>query len=159
MTKPGKLNDNPISIVWDGLDGAAEADGVIVVLTFQAPQGAGYYPITITTNSKDFVDNDLHPVAVETKAGAVTVEGETHTGPVVSADSVTAEAGATVDVPIRITGNTGILGAKITVQYAEGLTLTKISAGEAFCRTGNDKAGKTERQPDQHCLGRLGWCG
>ena len=58
MTKPGKLNDNPISIVWDGLDGAAEADGVIVVLTFQAPQGAGYYPITITTNSKDFVDNE-----------------------------------------------------------------------------------------------------
>ena len=79
MTKPGKLNDNPISIVWDGLDGAAEADGVIVVLTFQAPQRAGYYPITITTNSKDFVDNDLHPVAVETKAGAVTVECETHT--------------------------------------------------------------------------------
>ena len=61
------------------MDGAAEADGVIVVLTFQAPQRAGYYPITITTNSKDFVDNDLHPVAVETKAGAVTVECETHT--------------------------------------------------------------------------------
>ena len=147
MTKPGKLNDNPISIVWDGLDGAAEADGVIVVLTFQAPQGAGYYPITITTNSKDFVDNDLHPVAVETKAGAVTVEGETHTGPVVSADSVTAEAGATVDVPIRITGNTGILGAKITVQYAEGLTLTKISAGEAFAGLAMTKPGKLNDNP------------
>ena len=147
MTKPGKLNDNPISIVWDGLDGAAEADGVIVVLTFQTPQGAGYYPITITTNSKDFVDNDLHPVAVETKAGAVTVEGETHTGPVVSADSVTAEAGATVDVPIRITGNTGILGAKITVQYAEGLTLTKISAGEAFAGLAMTKPGKLNDNP------------
>ena len=147
MTKPGKLNDNPISIVWDGLDGAAEADGVIVVLTFQAPQRAGYYPITITTNSKDFVDNDLHPVAVETKAGAVTVEGETHTGPVVSADSVTAEAGATVDVPIRITGNTGILGAKITVQYAEGLTLTKISAGEAFAGLAMTKPGKLNDNP------------
>ena len=52
--------------------------------------------------------------------------------PLISADTVTAEPGATVKVPVRISGNPGMIGAKITVSYAKGLTLTEISAGEAF---------------------------
>ena len=147
MTKPGKLNDNPISIVWDGLDGAAEADGVIVVLTFQAPQGAGYYPITITTNSKDFVDkdfvdNDLHPVAVETKAGAVTVECETHTEVVDEAIAATCtEPGLTEGKHCSVCRK--ILVAQETVA-AKGHTEVIDQAVEPTCM----KPGKTE---GKHC--------
>ena len=142
MTKPGKLNDNPISIVWDGLDGAAEADGVIVVLTFQTPQGAGYYPITITTNSKDFVDNDLHPVAVETKAGAVTVECETHTEVVDEAIAATCtEPGLTEGKHCSVCRK--ILVAQETVA-AKGHTEVIDQAVEPTCM----KPGKTE---GKHC--------
>ena len=142
MTKPGKLNDNPISIVWDGLDGAAEADGVIVVLTFQAPQRAGYYPITITTNSKDFVDNDLHPVAVETKAGAVTVECETHTEVVDEAIAATCtEPGLTEGKHCSVCRK--ILVAQETVA-AKGHTEVIDQAVEPTCM----KPGKTE---GKHC--------
>ena len=69
------------------------------------------------------------------------------TTPVISADRVTAKAGETIDVPIRITGNTGILGAKITVQYDEKLTLTAVTAGEAFSDLVMTKPGKLTDNP------------
>ena len=48
------------------------------------------------------------------------------------ADSVTAQAGSTVDVNIRIANNAGILGAQLTVTYPSELALTRAKAGEAF---------------------------
>ena len=78
MTKPGNLKANPVNIVWDGESDAAEADGVIVILTFLAPQKAGSYPITITAERKNIVDADLNDIEVETKKGTVTVGCKTH---------------------------------------------------------------------------------
>lgn len=69
------------------------------------------------------------------------------TEPVISADAVTAEADATVQVPIRITRNPGILGARITVAYAEGLTLTKVTAGDAFSALTMTKPGDLKANP------------
>ena len=56
----------------------------------------------------------------------------TETTPVISADNVTAAAGATIELPIRITGNTGLIGARITICYDTDLTLKGIGNGPAF---------------------------
>ena len=47
-------------------------------------------------------------------------------------DRVVCEHGTTVDVPIRISGNTGIAGAVIKVFYDNMLTLTDVNKGDSF---------------------------
>lgn len=47
-------------------------------------------------------------------------------------DTVTSEKGKTVDVPIIISGNTGIAGGILDITYDKELTLTGIKRGTAF---------------------------
>lgn len=47
-------------------------------------------------------------------------------------DTVTCEKGKTVDVPIIVSGNTGIAGAIIDITYDKELTLVGINRGTAF---------------------------
>ena len=46
--------------------------------------------------------------------------------------AVSDTAGATVELPVRIENNPGIIGATLTVGYDEGLTLVGADNGEAF---------------------------
>lgn len=50
----------------------------------------------------------------------------------ISVEKVSAAPGATVEVKISIKDNPGILGARLSVAYDSGLTLTGATAGEAF---------------------------
>jgi len=50
----------------------------------------------------------------------------------VNVESVTAAAGATVDVNVKISDNPGIAGATFTLTYHEDLTLIKAVSGTAF---------------------------
>ena len=52
--------------------------------------------------------------------------------PVISVESVTDIAGATVNVDVTIENNPGILGATLTLTYDDGLTLVNATEGEAF---------------------------
>ena len=54
------------------------------------------------------------------------------TMPVVTVSSVKTIAGNTVDVTISISGNTGITGAILSVNYDSALTLTNVASGDAF---------------------------
>lgn len=58
----------------------------------------------------------------------------TASGRTVTVTSVTAQGGATVEVPIVLSGNTGICGATFSVHYDSRLTLTNVESGEAFSR-------------------------
>ena len=51
---------------------------------------------------------------------------------VLTVDSVTAEAGKTVDVNISVSNNTGLASLKFDVAYDEALTLTKVTFNSAF---------------------------
>lgn len=51
---------------------------------------------------------------------------------VISVDKPTVKVGQLIDVHVRITGNTGICGAVVTVNYDSSLTLTDITQGEAL---------------------------
>ena len=67
--------------------------------------------------------------------------------PSVSVDNVTASEGATVDVSVKISDNTGICGATLKVQYDSRLTLTDISSGDAFSSMTFTKPGDLSANP------------
>ena len=137
MTPPGDLTANPVNILWDGTD-ADDSDGIMALLRFTAPEQPGRYEITLSYEAGNMVDNQLAPVPVALLHGAVIVEGEEEPGgtpadgPVIAADSVTAAPGQLVEVPIRLSGNTGLAGCLLTVSYGQGLILTKITKGDAL---------------------------
>ncbi len=52
--------------------------------------------------------------------------------PCVYAESVQAEAGETIYVPVLIKNNSGIMGTKITVSYDDGLKILNVQKGDVF---------------------------
>ena len=62
----------------------------------------------------------------------------------VSVDTVSAAPGSTVQVAVRVKDNPGILGAKLTFEYDDGLTLIDAKAGEAFSALTMTKPGRFE---------------
>lgn len=147
MTKPGSLASNPFTIVWDGTEEDC-TDGTIAVLTFKAPSKAGKYDISISYDNGDIVDGNLLPIALTTKNGSVTVENtEVVSGTKITIDSVTAKPGASVAVPVRISGNTGICGATLRFNYSSALTLTNIAKGDGFASLNMTKPGSYSAGP------------
>ena len=68
-------------------------------------------------------------------------------GGVISVDSLTVSPGQQVEVPIRLTGNPGIVGARLTVHYGEGLVLTGIESGTALSSLTMTKPGDYSANP------------
>lgn len=73
MTKPGKLNENPVKILWDGMD-ADSSNGQIAILTFDNPGAEGEYSIAVSCVEGDVIDGDLNPVTVNTENGYIEVK-------------------------------------------------------------------------------------
>lgn len=147
MTKPGKLSDNPIKLVWDGLE-ADNTNGVIATLNFTAPQNAGKYDISISCEDGDIVDGNLSPINISTENGSITVSGEPiEQKPTISIESVTAKSGSQIKVPISISGNTGICGASLEIAYDNTLVLSDISAGTALSSLVMTKPGSISLNP------------
>lgn len=151
MTKPGNMSANPFRIVWDGTDNDT-TEGVIAVLTFTAPTAEGTYNIEVSSDGEVF-DSDINLVELDITNGAVQV-GQTVTpdepeknNPVVTVAAVTAEAGENVEVPIVLSGNTGICGATLSVTYDEALTLTGIVKGDALSSLTMTKPGNMSANP------------
>lgn len=67
--------------------------------------------------------------------------------PTVTIDDITAEPSETVVVPIRLSGNIGITGALISIDYDEELVLTKISAGNALTDLTMTPSGSLDMNP------------
>lgn len=62
--------------------------------------------------------------------------------PIISVQSVTCAAGSTVDVAVKIEKNPGILGATLSFEYDDGITLMGATAGDAFSALTMTKPGK-----------------
>lgn len=73
--------------------------------------------------------------------GAIVSLAETNDA-VVTVDSITATPGSTVDVKVSISNNPGILGAILSLNYSEGLTLTNVTEGDAFDALAMTKPGR-----------------
>ena len=50
----------------------------------------------------------------------------------ISVESVSAAPGSTVQVAVSIKDNPGILGARLSIEFDDGLTLISAKSGEAF---------------------------
>ena len=132
MTKPGNFSDNPVRLVWDGLE-PDKTNGIAATLTFSAPKSAGVYDISISYTKGDIVDGELNPVAVHTENGSITRQGEeVKPTPAISVADVIAKQGEQVKVPINISGNIGICSATISIAYDSRLTLSNIQQGSAL---------------------------
>lgn len=148
MTKPGKLNANPVNIVWDGLE-ADDSDGIIAILTFNVPSVPGEYAVDISYEDGDIVDGNLNPVNVSVTSGSIKVDGNpsvSGTG-TITVDKVNARPGDDVKVPISIADNAGICGATLKITYAKGLVLTDITKGSALGSLAMTKPGKLSANP------------
>ena len=132
MTKPGNFSDNPVRLVWDGLE-PDKTNGIAATLTFSVPKSAGVYDISISYTEGDIVDGELKPITVRTENGSITRQGEeTKPAPAISVADVTVKQGEQVKVPINISGNTGICSATISITYDNRLTLSNIQPGSAL---------------------------
>ena len=160
MTKPGDISVNPLKVLWDGMD-ADNSEGVITFLTFKTPDEKGKFEINISYDYGDIVGQNLLPVNAELINGAITTgEGSTpgelepEQNNIITVDRVTADSGGSIDVPLRISGNTGICGASLLVEYDQRLTLTKVTKGDALSTLTMTKPGKLTMNP-----ARLFWDG
>ena len=72
----------------------------------------------------------------------VTAKYTENSDPTIQVSNVTAQAGATIQVPVIIKNNPGIAGATITVTFDTALTLTTASSGEAFSSLQYSNPGK-----------------
>lgn len=73
MTKPGNLKDNPLKVLWDGMN-ADSSNGKIMVLTFENPKKAGSYAINLSYKKGEVIDDSLNPVDLNLNNGSITVE-------------------------------------------------------------------------------------
>ena len=65
--------------------------------------------------------------------GVITVTASAReTMPTIGIDSVETKAGEEIKMPVYIRNNTGIMCAKITVEYTTGLKVLKVEKGEIF---------------------------
>lgn len=113
MTKPGKMTENPVNIVWDGMEEDA-SDGVIAYLTFTVPDDEGTYPITLSYAEGDILDGDVEPIDVKMVSGAITVGDSKKVTVTASGKSVTLE------------NNTENEGKIILAYYGNGKKLLNI---------------------------------
>ena len=75
----GKMASSPYMILWNSATAAqpCTANGVIATLKFavKADAAGGTYPVSVSYQTEDILDFDLHSVAFATKNAAVTVQG------------------------------------------------------------------------------------
>ena len=64
--------------------------------------------------------------------GSAALDTTAYTEPTIVVDSKSASSGSTVSVDLLVVNNPGMAGAKITVSYAEELTLLEAVSGETF---------------------------
>lgn len=160
LTKPGNLTANPFNLVYDGME-QDSTNGVIAYLCFEPVSDAGTYNISVSYEDGDIVDGNLLPVDVEVMEGNVTVEetasgGENeddekdepeHNGPVVTIGNVVSKPGQTIDVPVYLTGNTGICGATLNIAYDTSLILESVTKGDSFSGLIMTKPGNMTANP------------
>ena len=123
--------------MWDGQALAETSNGVIATLTFDVPKGTVRdYAINITTSG--VFDGDVkqfEPIAVSGKVSVVGGQDYPSSETTVKVISQTIEQGTgneTVEVPIEVSNNTGILGMTVSVTFDDGLTLTNVVKGDAL---------------------------
>ena len=131
--------DNPYVLMWeDALSQSNHtADGVLATLTFAVSEDAaeGQTAISLLLDEESTFAVDLTAVDIEMRNGLITVEDaeEPQGTPTISIDSVEGTVGNTVQVPIMIQDNPGLIAAQISISYDSSImALTNVEDGGLF---------------------------
>ncbi len=159
MTKTGGPSANPLKLVFDGMEADAKS-GTLVNLEFEVPERVRTYAISVSYEEGDIVDGALQPVSVAMKKGSIKVgespgggeepekpDEDTKTGLVIRLDSINASPGESVAVALRLSGNTGLCGATVSIAYDEALSLTSVTKGDALPTLTMTKTGGVSANP------------
>lgn len=114
--------------VWNG--------GIVTTPASQTSTGIKTYTCSVCNDTKAEIIPKTEEESIEGikfTVGSVVVEKGTGT--------------ETVDVPIAISNNTGIIGLTLTVEYSEGLALTDVTKGTALTSLTMTKPGKFSDNP------------
>ena len=109
----------------------SDANGTVLKLSFKVNAEDGSYPIAVKVTKASTTDPDgaLRQIDVQTVNGSVSVGNSMME---ISAATVSAESGKTVDVAISVDGNTGLRALGFDVAYdAEALELTNAKEANA----------------------------
>ena len=116
----------PFVLWWeDGLSSENyTADGTLATLTFEiiSSPANNKAEISISLDSGSTFNYDLDDVAFDTKSGFVTIGSDDPQPPIIEnptikIESKSAAVGSTVEVPIMILNNPGIIAIKMRIQY------------------------------------------
>ncbi|MBR5566275.1 MAG: InlB B-repeat-containing protein [Roseburia sp.] len=133
MTAPGKLGSG-CKFGWDGMQ-EVTGNGEMLILTFDIKDSAaaGIHDIQISCGTGDIFDGDYNDLSFEMKKGTITIRTKISSQSIYGA-TVTASAGQTsIQVPISITDNPGIIGMVLKISYDESvMTLKSGTAGAAL---------------------------
>ena len=133
MTAPGKLGSG-CKFGWDGTQ-EVTGNGEMLILTFDIKDSAaaGTYDIQVSCGAGDIFDGDYNDLSFEMKKGTVTISTKILSQSIYGA-TVNASAGQTsVQVPISISDNPGIIGMVLKISYDESvMTLKSGTAGAAL---------------------------
>ena len=131
--------DNPYVLMWeDALSQSNHtADGVLATLTFAVSEDAveGQTAISLLLDEESTFAVDLTAVDLEIQNGLITIEGteEPQGTPTFSIGSTVGTVGSTIQVPIMIQDNPGLIATQISISYDSSImALTNVEDGGLF---------------------------
>lgn len=139
----GQFNDSikdevsgAFKVMWAGTD-AVSKDGTLFTVSLKVKENttAGDYSITITNSAGDTFDGNYNDITPALSGGVVSV-----TVPVknitISGTDAEAKQGDTVFIPVKVSGNSGIMGLGMDIGYdADVFTSPDVLQGEV-CENG-----------------------
>ena len=132
-------SEMPYVLMWeDALSQSNHSsDGILAVLTFTISEDTaeGLTEITLALDEGSTFDSDLNTVGFELQNGSVTVENEEEPQgiPTITVGDVVGKAGETVQVPITIQDNPGLIATQISISYdSDILSLVAAEDGGLF---------------------------
>lgn len=107
----------PYTMNWDDLSTENNTGtGMVAVLSFRARDGVvGETEVAVAVNQKSTFNVDLDEVPFETVSGTVSIMPDETAAVVV--DTISANTGDTVEVPIRLQNNPGITALSLNISY------------------------------------------
>ncbi|SEK37274.1 Cohesin domain-containing protein [Ruminococcus sp. YRD2003] len=167
FTSSGSNNTKPYRLMWD--NGVAQRNytnnGELAVLHFEVLEGAetGLSEISISVENDSTFDMNMDTVefdvvnggvdivdsaAIATTATTVSKIPDKKSAAQLKAMTVDAKAGASVDIPIKMSRNSGVIALCFTVSYdKEAMKLVSVDDGEIFPGADFVTSGKTDLLP------------
>ena len=135
--------ETPYVLMWeDALSQSNHTlDGILAVLTFVVSENAveGQTKITLSLDEESIFNVDLNAVEIESQNSTITVDDaeEPQGIPTISIEGVAGRVGDTIQVPITIQDNPGLIAMQISISYDPDILILRNAEDGALFGEGN----------------------